>query len=96
MPCSVVEWNPMKIDCAYKFRVYPTPEPEILLAKIFGSSGSRGTRSSRPGRRRGRSSALRPPSPDASALLTDLKNDPDFAFPGEVSSVPLQQALHHQ
>ncbi|KGA93791.1 Mobile element protein [Leptospirillum ferriphilum] len=33
---------------------------------------------------------------DASALLTAMKTEPDLAFLGEVSSVPLQQALRHQ
>lgn len=26
----------MKIDCATKFRFYPTPEQEVLLSKTFG------------------------------------------------------------
>jgi putative transposase len=34
--------------------------------------------------------------PQANAFLTAIKRDPDYAYPGEVSSVPLQQVLRTQ
>ena len=86
----------MKIERAYKFRFYPTPEQEILLARTFGC-----VRYVWNAVLRYRTDAFYQRQEkvgynDASAFLTQLKKVPDTAFLSEVSSVPLQQCLRHQ
>lgn len=86
----------MKIACAYKFRFYPTPAQETYLSRTFGCvryvwNNVLGTREEA-----WEAFGLSASAADASALLTDLKAEPDLAFLKEVSSVPLQQALRHQ
>ncbi|HPW37603.1 MAG TPA: transposase, partial [Syntrophorhabdus sp.] len=85
----------MNIKRAYKFRFYPTPEQEQVLAQTFGCArfvynymlrvrtDAWFQRSEKVGYH------------DTSALLTALKKDPQYAWLGEVSSVPIQQALRH-
>ena len=86
----------MKIDCATKFRFYPTPEQEVLLSKTFGCVRFVWNAVLVAREEAWEDFGIATSFPDASALLTDLKNDPDLAFLGEVSSVPFQQALRHQ
>lgn len=81
---------------AYKFRFYPTESQATLLAQTFGCV------------RFVYNSILRWRSDEyyqskakigyvqASAKLTELKKQPEFAFLNEVSCVPTQQALRHQ
>ena len=88
--------EPVKIDCATKFRFYPTPEQEILLSKTFGCVRFVWNAVLAAREEAWEDFGIAISFPDASALLTDLKNDPDLAFLGEVSSVPFQQALRHQ
>ncbi len=81
---------------AYKFRFYPTPEQEVLLARTFGC-----VRFVYNAVLRYRTDAFherqeRIGYAAASAKLTALKKDPDLAFLNEVSCVPLQQSLRHQ
>ncbi|RCV90705.1 RNA-guided endonuclease InsQ/TnpB family protein [Vreelandella rituensis] len=86
----------MPTERAYKYRFYPTPEQEILLARTFGC-----VRFVWNAVLRHRTDAFYERKEkigynDASAFLTQLKKQPDTAFLAEVSSVPLQQCLRHQ
>lgn len=86
----------MKSECAYKYRFYPTPEQEVLLARTFGC-----VRFVWNAVLRYRTDAFYERQEmigynDASAFLTRLKKMPEAAFLADVSSVPLQQCLRHQ
>ena len=86
----------MQTERAYKYRFYPTPEQEALLARTFGC-----VRFVWNAVLRYRTDAFYERQEkigynDASAFLTQLKKQPDTAFLAEVSSVPLQQCLRHQ
>lgn len=81
---------------AYKYRFYPTPEQEQLLARTFGC-----VRFVYNAVLRYRTDAFYERQEkigyvQANARLTLLKKDPGLAFLSEVSSVPLQQSLRHQ
>ena len=85
----------MHIKRAYRFRFYPTPEQEQILARTFGCarfvynhmlrlrSDAWSQRQEKVGYH------------ETSAALTALKKTPEHAWLNEVSSVPLQQALRH-
>src|SRR2546426_1884292 len=85
----------MKQKRAYKYRVYPTPEQKQILARTFGCA------------RFVYNWALRLRTDvyyerqerigyhQTSAMLTDLKKQPEYAWLNEVSCVPPQQALRH-
>ena len=85
----------MKQKRAYRFRFYPTPAQEAILARTFGCA------------RYVYNWALRLRTDayyerhehvgyhESSAALTTLKQQPEMAWLNEVSSVPLQQALRH-
>ena len=81
---------------AYKYRFYPTDEQRTLLAKTFGC-----VRVVYNHVLRWRTDAFYDDGESigytgASARLTELKKEPDFAWLREVSSVPLQQCLRNQ
>lgn len=81
---------------AYKYRFYPTPEQVELLAQTFGC-----VRFIYNSILRWRTDAYYERQEkigytQASARLTALKKEPEFAWLNDVSSVPLQQALRHQ
>jgi putative transposase len=81
---------------AYKYRFYPTPEQEQLLARTFGC-----VRFVYNSVLRYRTDAFYERKEKvgyvaANAYLTALKKAPEVAFLNEVSSVPLQQCLRHQ
>ncbi|WP_065648524.1 RNA-guided endonuclease InsQ/TnpB family protein [Pantoea eucrina] len=81
---------------AYKYRFYPTPDQIELLAQTFGC-----VRFVYNSILRWRTDAYYERQEkigytQASARLTALKKEPDFAWLNDVSSVPLQQALRHQ
>jgi putative transposase len=85
----------MEIKRAFRFRFYPTPEQEVILAKTFGC-----TRFAYNYMLRVRTDAWfkeqkRVGYHDTSALLTDLKKQPETIWLNEVSSVPVQQSLRH-
>ena len=85
----------MDIKRAYRFRFYPTPEQEQVLARTFGCA-----RFAYNYMLRLRSDAWlqrqeRVGYHETSAALTTLKKTPEHAWLGEVSSVPVQQALRH-
>lgn len=86
----------MQTESAFKYRCYPTPEQEPLLARTFGC-----VRFVWNAVLRYRTDAFYERQEkigynDASAFLTQLKKQPDTAFLAEVSSIPLQQCLRHQ
>ncbi|WP_019583850.1 RNA-guided endonuclease TnpB family protein [Thioalkalivibrio sp. ALE16] len=81
---------------AYKYRFYPTPEQEVLLARTFGC-----VRFVYNTVLRYRTDAFferqeKIGYTEASAYLTAMKKTEDTAFLNEVSSVSLQQCLRHQ
>ena len=81
---------------AYKYRFYPTPEQEVLLAQTFGCVRKVYNlilewRSLAFQERKEKINYLK-----ASARLTELKKLPEYAYLQAVSSVPLQQCLRHQ
>lgn len=85
----------MDIKRAYRFRFYPTPEQEQVLARTFGC-----VRFAYNYMLRLRSDAWfqrqeRVGYHATSAALTALKKTPEHAWLGDVSSVPVQQALRH-
>jgi putative transposase len=80
---------------AYKFRFYPTPEQEHLLRRTFGCvrvvyNHALETRS-----RAWNENRTRVGFAETSRNLTQLKNNPDYTWLTDVSSVPLQQTLRH-
>ncbi|OZB77362.1 MAG: transposase [Thiomonas sp. 14-64-326] len=85
----------MDVKRAYRFRFYPTPAQEIILAQTFGCA-----RFAYNHMLRLRSDAWlqrqeRVGYHATSAALTALKKTPEHAWLNDVSSVPVQQALRH-
>jgi len=85
----------MDVKKAYRFRFYPTPEQEQNLARTFGC-----TRFAYNHMLRIRTDAWykeqkRVGYHETSALLTELKKQPETIWLNEVSSVPVQQSLRH-
>src|SRR5690554_2306502 len=81
---------------AYKYRFYPTPEQEHILAQTFGC-----VRFVYNSVLRWRTDAfyqqqIKVGYVEANAQLSRMKKDPELAFLSDVSSVPLQQCLRHQ
>ena len=81
---------------AYKFRFYPTPEQAELLARTFGCvrfvyNSILRWRIDAYNERKEKMGYVQ-----ASARLTALKKEPEFAWLNDVSCVPLQQSLRHQ
>ena len=84
------------MKCAFKYRFYPTAGQAELLAQTFGC-----VRFVYNSILRWRTDAWDERQEkigytQASARLTTLKKEPEFAWLNDVSSVPLQQALRHQ
>lgn len=82
------------VKTRYRFRLYPTPEQEQALARVFGCVRvvynlflRLRTDAYREGHRIGYH--------ESSASLTELKKTEDYTWLNEVSSVPLQQSLRH-
>ena len=85
----------MEIKRAYKFRLYPTPQQEIALARTFGCA-----RFAYNYMLRQRTDAWferkeKVGYHETSAMLTALKKTEEFSWLNEVSSVPVQQSLRH-
>lgn len=85
----------MEIKRAYRFRFYPTPEQEVILARTFGC-----TRFVYNYFLRLRTDAWferkeRVGYHETSAMLTALKKTPEHIWLNEISSVPVQQSLRH-
>lgn len=85
----------MDIKRAYRFRFYPTPEQETILAQTFGC-----VRFAYNYMLRLRTDAYfqrqeKVGYHETSGLLTELKKQPEYAWLNDVSSVPVQQSLRH-
>lgn len=85
----------MEVKRAYRFRFYPTPEQEQILARTFGCARFAYNHMLRLRTDAWFKEQKRVGYHDTSALLTELKKTPEHAWLNEVSSVPVQQALRH-
>ena len=85
----------MDVKRAYRFRFYPTPEQELILARTFGCARFAYNHMLRLRTDAWFQRQERVGYHETSAALTKLKRDPEFAWLNEVSSVPVQQALRH-
>lgn len=85
----------MDIKRAYRFRFYPTPEQEQILARTFGCARFAYNHMLRLRTDAWYQRQERVGYHDTSAALTALKKTPEHAWLNEVSSVPVQQALRH-
>jgi len=85
----------MDIKRAYRFRFYPTPEQEVILARTFGCARFAYNHMLRLRTDAWFARQERIGYHETSAALTQLKKDPEFVWLNEVSSVPVQQALRH-
>jgi putative transposase len=85
----------MDIKRAYRFRFYPTPEQEQILARTFGCARFAYNYMLRLRTDAWLKEQKRVGYHETSAALTVLKKQPEYAWLNEVSSVPLQQALRH-
>ena len=83
-------------DIAMKFRFYPTPSQENLLARTFGCVRVIYNQILKHRTDAYYSDNEKINYNKASSLLTQLKKQPEFEWLNEVSCVPLQQALRHQ
>src|SRR5246127_5634804 len=85
----------MEIKRAYRFRFYPTPEQEVILARTFGCARFAYNYMLRMRTDAWYQRQERVGYHETSAALTALKKTPEHAWLKEVSSVPVQQALRH-
>lgn len=85
----------MDVKKAYRFRFYPTPEQEQNLAKTFGCARFAYNHMLRIRTDAWYKEQKRIGYHDTSALLTELKKQPETIWLNEVSSVPVQQSLRH-
>ena len=85
----------MKRLCGLRYRFHPTAEQEGLLIQTFGCERWVVNRMIEERSRRWREERRSMSYADMSALLTEWKRDPEFAWLNEVSCVPLQQKLSH-
>src|SRR5437660_2164089 len=80
---------------AYKYRVYPTDEQKHVLARTFGCARFVYNWALRQKTDAFYQENKRLSYKDLSASLTYLKQQEEYSWLSEVSSVPLQQALRH-
>ena len=85
----------MEFKRAYRFRFYPTPEQELILARTFGCARFAYNYMLRLRTDAWMQRQERIGYHETSATLTALKKQPEYAWLNEVSSVPVQQALRH-
>ena len=85
----------MDIKRAYRFRFYPTPDQEAILARTFGCARFAYNHMLRLRTDAWYQRQQRVGYHETSAALTALKKTPEHAWLNEVSSVPVQQALRH-
>ena len=81
---------------AYKYRFYPTPEQETLLAQTFGCVRFVYNHILRWRTDEYYQNGNSINYNQASKKLTELKKNPDYQWLKDVSSVPIQQSLRHQ
>ena len=85
----------MEVKRAYRFRFYPTPEQEQNLAQTFGCARFAYNHMLRLRTDAWYKEQKRVGYHETSALLTELKKQPETIWLNEVSSVPVQQSLRH-
>jgi putative transposase len=85
----------MKQKRAYKYRFYPTDEQKHILARTFGCARFVYNWALRLRTDAYYNENKRLYYSDTSAMLTQLKQQEDYAWLNEVSCVPPQQALRH-
>ncbi|TDN67396.1 RNA-guided endonuclease TnpB family protein [Paraburkholderia sp. BL10I2N1] len=85
----------MDIKRAYRFRFYPTPQQEVILARTFGCARFAYNHMLRQRTDAWYERQERMGYHETSAALTALKRTEEHAWLNEVSSVPVQQALRH-
>ncbi|MEO3780443.1 transposase [Micromonospora sp. B11E3] len=81
---------------AYRCRAYPTPEQVSVLNRTFGCIRVVWNRTLAARHARYHAGGRSTSYAETDRALTEMKKQPDLAFLGEVSSVPLQQTLRHQ
>ena len=86
----------MKTKRAYKFRFYPDPQQEKLLAQTFGCVRFVYNHILRYRTDAYYQAKAKVNYVGANAKLTEIKQLPELAFLNDVSSVPLQQCLRNQ
>jgi len=82
------------VKVRYRFRFYPTPEQEHILARTFGACRYVYNWALRL-RTDAYQAGGRINYNQSSAALTDLKTQPEHAWLNEIHSVPVQQSLRH-
>jgi putative transposase len=85
----------MDVKRAYRFRFYPTPEQEVILARTFGCARFAYNHMLRQRTDAWYERQERMGYHQTSAALTALKKTEEHAWLNAVSSVPVQQALRH-
>ena len=85
----------MDIKRAYRFRCYPTPEQQQVLARTFGCARFVYNHMLRLRTDAWFQRQQKVGYHETSSALTALKQQPELAWLNEVSSVPLQQSLRH-
>lgn len=91
MMCAMAQ----HVKRAFTYRFYPTPEQAEQLARTFGCARLVYNKALEERSRAYTLHGRRVSYGESSAMLTDWKRSEELAFLGEVSSVPLQQALRH-
>ncbi|HEU5418962.1 MAG TPA: RNA-guided endonuclease TnpB family protein [Streptosporangiaceae bacterium] len=81
---------------AYRCRAYPDAAQQAMLNRTFGCVRVVWNRTLAARQARYATEGKSTSYAQADRALTVMKRDPDLAFLGEVSCVPLQQALRHQ
>jgi transposase len=84
------------VRTAYRCRAYPTSAQAAVLERTFGCARLVWNKALAERDRRYRVDGKRTSYRETDALLTAWKRTEGLAFLSEVSSVPLQQTLHHQ
>jgi putative transposase len=85
----------MDVRRAYRFRFYPSPDQEVILARTFGCARFAYNYMLRLRTDAWFKEQKKVGYHDTSAALTLLKKEPEFAWLNAVSSVPVQQSLRH-
>ena len=85
----------MEVKRAYRFRFYPTPEQDQILARTFGCARFAYNHMLRLRTDAWYKEQKRVGYHETSALLTELKKQPETLWLNEVSCVPVQQSLRH-
>jgi putative transposase len=83
------------MERAFKYRIYPTPEQEILLRRTLGCVRLVYNRALAARTEAWYQRQERIGYSQSSAMLTEWKRDESLTFLNEVSCVPLQQGLRH-